>query len=493
MKNILLVIAMAIYFDFAAAQENCDKSLAPVNPFFANVEWPTYHHDNYRQAATCFAGPQSGNKIKMKMLTNLKGGTSCWTYLTEPYKNGQRIILQSNATHFYKILETEKGFEIVDRFKIDTDFIKFYSWNFLLSKNNIWYTYDPKFNPRKNEYSTIFKLIDAFPDNPLSKIKLLKKYSFGELGKVEFFALNYKGEIMFYSNNDKGNRNINVGVLSADLELLDVLSIPSLPNEIAGHNAFPVDDNNSMYFQTTKRFFKIDWDGKKLTIGYEANYDFVGDGPTGRWAEGSGTTPTLIGIGNGYDKLAVMTDGHRQNNLFAFWRELPRDWKGIPGHNIHFAGKIKLPAAEQFSELFQSVENSPCAYNYDVYVAQFNGFLGQKEPTKKGIQKVRWDTTSRKFDVIWVNKEVNMNGVLTYSKGSNMIYGSGREDNCNYYYYGLDAETGKVSWKYFLGKDCRGVFNPYDDGGNGSIIDRFGNIYFTGGRSLIKLEIINDK
>jgi hypothetical protein len=485
----LIVASLFLTAKHTLAQNACSSLQAPDNPYFSNVEWPTYHHDNYRQASTCFAGPRNGDKIKLKLLKNLKGGTSCWTYLTEPYKNGKRVILQSNSTHFYKIEETDNGFEIIDKFEIDKDFMKSFSWNFLLAKNNIWYTYDPKFNPAKKEFSTIFKLSDDFPKNPQSKIKLDKSFSFGDLGKVQFFGLNYRGEIMFYSDNDKGKRNINVGVLSANLELIDVLTIPSLPNEIGGHNAFPIDENNSMYFQTTQRFFKINWDGAKLKIAYEAKYDFVADGPKGKWAEGSGTTPTLIGRGVG-DKLAVMADGHKKNNLVAFWRELPKDWKGIPGQDIHFAGKIELPAAERFSDLFQSIENSPCAFGYDVYVAQFNGFLGQKSPTKKGVQKVRWNTTTRQFEIIWVNKEVNLNGVLTYSYGSNMVYGSGKEDNGEYYYYGLDAETGKVVWKYLLGKSSIGIFNPFDDGGNGNIIDKDGNIYFTGSRSLIKLEVV---
>jgi hypothetical protein len=174
----------------------------------------------------------------------------------------------------------------------------------------------------------------------------------------------------------------------------------------------------------------------------------------------------------------------------AFWRELPKDWKGIPGQDIHFAGKIELPAAERFSDQFQSIENSPCAFGYDIYVAQFNGFLGQKAPTKKGVQKVRWNTTTKQLEIVWVNKEVNLNGVLTYSYGSNMVYGSGKEDNGEYYYYGLDAESGKVVWRYLLGKNKKGMFNPLDDGGNGNIIDKDGNIYFTGSRSLIKLEVV---
>jgi hypothetical protein len=48
-------------------------------------------------------------------------------------------------------------------------------------------------------------------------------------------------------------------------------------------------------------------------------------------------------------------------------------------------------------------------------------------------------------------------------------------------------------WRYLLGKNNKGIFNPLDDGGNGNIIDKDGNIYFTGSRSLIKLQIERTK
>jgi hypothetical protein len=486
MKKVAIIIISLFLLNLNCLGQNND--FPPVNPYYAEANWPTYHCNNYRQASTAVKGPTSDDQLKMKMLKSIKGGTSCWTQFSEKYPNGKRVILLSNATYFYKVLENETGFEIIDSYKVDNDAFRSFGWNFLVAKNNIWYTYDPKYNPSKNQYTTILKLTDEEPENYKSKIKLVKSYSFGDIGKVQFYAINNRGEIMFYSDNDKGNRNIVVGVLSQDFQLLDTLKIKSNKNEIAGHNSFPVDDNNSIYFQTTQRFFKIDWNGSKLSVNYVAKYDFVGDGPTGRFAEGSGTTPTLIGTEVNNDKLVVLSDGHKQNNLIAFWRELPKEWKGINGQDIHFAGSIAIPAAKQFNNLYQSIENSPCAYKYDIGIAQFNGFLGQKTPTIKGVQKIRWDTKDRKFKVIWVNDKININAVLSYSKGSNLVYGSGKEDDCSFYYYGLDWDTGEIKLKFLMGKRCRLLFNEFDDGGNGNTLDENGNIYFAGGGSLIKIE-----
>jgi hypothetical protein len=150
-----------------------------------------------------------------------------------------------------------------------------------------------------------------------------------------------------------------------------------------------------------------------------------------------------------------------------------------------------LPLATQLNNTFQSVENSPCAFGYDIGVAQFNGFLGYPCINTKGVQKIHWDTISNTFSVAWQNNSINMNGVLTYSKRSNLVYGSGKEADCNYYFYGLDWNTGAVALRKLLGPSTGTNNDPFYDAGNNNIIDETGSVYFPGGKSLIKLEKIN--
>ena len=83
-----------------------------------------------------------------------------------------------------------------------------------------------------------------------------------------------------------------------------------------------------------------------------------------------------------------------------------------------------------------------------------------------------------------------MNGVLTYSSGANLLYGSGKEEDCNYYYYGLDWNTGDLAIRQLLGPEGTFLDDPFYDAGNANIIDEKGNIYFPGGGSLIKVEIV---
>lgn len=463
----------------------------PINPFLADSPWPIYHRNNYAQASTCYPGPVNGDNVRIKYKSQIKGGTSPWVYFSEKYPNGERVLLYSNSTHVFKLIDDGTTLITVDSLRIDFDAFTSFGWNFILAKDKTWFTYDPKYDPEQNQFTRLIKLGDVDPQDSRSEIQKVAEVSFGDFGinKVQHFSLNYRGQIVFNSDNDVDKLRGTVGVISQDLQLLDTLQFVTTADEITNHNAFPIDENNSFYITTNKRLIKFDWDGTELSIDWESPYDFVNDGPVGTFAEGSGTTPTLIGWGAGNDKLVVMSDGHARNNLVAFWRELPAGWTGVPGMDIHFADSIQLPAAKTFSQQFQSIENSPTAYGYDIAIAQFNGFLGYDCDNLKGVQKIRWDTQNNEFNIQWVNEEINMNGVLTYSQGSNMVYGSGKEEDCNYYYYGLDWETGELAFRQLLGPEGTLLNDPFYDGGNNNIIDEEGNIYFAGGASLVKLEV----
>ena len=303
-------------------------------------------------------------------------------------QRGKRAPLYSNATHVYKLVDLGDEIVTAASLRIDFDPLQSFGWNFLLTKNKTWFTYDPKYNPANDQSTRLFKLTDADTTDIFSDIIVLDTFDFGDHGinRVQHYNLNYSGQIVFNSDNNTDEGYGTVGIISQDFQLLDTLRFRTTADEITNHSAFPVDENNSFYITTNKRLLKFDWDGQAISLDWQAPYDFVGDGPVGTFAEGSGTTPTLMGWGAGNDKLVVMSDGHRSNNLLAFWRELPPDWQGVPGMDIHFADSIRLPAAESFSNTFQLIENSPTVYGYDIAIAQFNGFLGYDCDNVKGCR-----------------------------------------------------------------------------------------------------------
>lgn len=380
------------------------------------------------------------DSIKIRKRTNIEGGTSPWIYFSDKYANGERAVLYSNSTHVFKFMDDGEKLVAIDSLKIDNDRFTSFGYNFMLTKNKVWFTYDPKYRPKLGQFTKLYKLTDSDTTDIRSKIVVLDTFNFGDYGinKVTMYSLNYNGQIVFYSHRDKKNGTAYVGIIDQDFNLLAKHRYKLYPNEKVNHNSIAVDENNSFYVVTTHRLIQFTWDNKKVAMGWEARYDFVNDGPTSRWANGSGTTPSLMGWGAGNDKLVIVADGHANNNLVAFWREIPPGWNGIQGMDVRFADSIKIPHAITLNKKFQAIENAPTVYRYDLAIAQFNGFLGYGCNNQKGVQKFRWDTNNNKFNLEWTNDSINMNGVLSYSAGSNLVYGSGKEIDCNYYYYGLD-------------------------------------------------------
>ena len=271
----------------------------PINPWLADSPYPIYHRNNYAQASTCIPGPTATDSLIIKAKTGLLGSTSPWVYLSDKYPNGKRAMYYSNATHIYKLIDEEDAIVTIDSMRIDFDFISSFGWNMLLTKNKIWFTYDPKYNPGNNQYTRLFKLTDADTSDIYSDIVILDTLDFGDYGieKVNNYSLNYDGQIVFTSDGNDVSGKAYVGVIGQDLTMLDTLSYDMLPNEIVKHNTHPIDENNSFYRLTTHRIIKFDFDGNTISKDWEAYYDFVNDGPTGSFAEGSGTTPTLMGWG----------------------------------------------------------------------------------------------------------------------------------------------------------------------------------------------------
>lgn len=489
-RFILFLLLMQLVVTDVIGQTSFCENDPPKNPWLADSPYPIYHRNNYAQASTCIPGLTASDSVRIKVRTEIKGGTSPWIYLSDKYANGERAILYSNATHVFKFMDDGEKLVAIDSLKIDNDRFASFGYNFLLTKNKVWFTYDPKYRPRLGRTTKIYKLTDVDTTDQKSKIKVLDTFDFGDHGinKVTMYSLNYKGQIVFYSHKDKKSETAVVGIIDQDFNLIGKMRYDLYPDEKVNHNSIAVDENNSFYVVTTHRLIQFTWEDDELAMGWEAKYDFVKDGPDGRWANGSGTTPTLMGWGEGNDKLVVVSDGHAHNNLVAFWRELPIGWKGESGKDIRFADAIQIPNAKTFDNKFQSIENSPTVYGYDVAIAQFNGFLGYDCDNHKGVQKFRWDTESNSFKLQWVNSDININGVLSYSAGSNLVYGSGKESDCTYYYYGLNWDTGKIDLKLPMGKERSFPKDPFYDQGVNNIIDEDGSIYFSGSRSLVKIE-----
>jgi len=83
----------------------------------------------------------------------------------------------------------------------------------------------------------------------------------------------------------------------------------------------------------------------------------------------------------------------------------------------------------------RTVENSPSASDYNIVLANYSGY--GPDPTVKGVVSVYWDPASKSFKQRWFNDAIQMNGIVSQSRGSNLAYSSGTASDGTYHFYGI--------------------------------------------------------
>ncbi len=461
---------------------------APVNPALADSPWPTYHHDGYAQSASPLRGPEPGDGIEVQTLRTDLVGASPWTLFSPLYPDGSRAVYGATLRGIYKARIAGPSFAMIDVWEPVAwrGFLASASvmYNIILLRDGALVAADPR---RRR----ILRLVDDNPRDSRSPLRLDRVFEFpSDVGRSAhvnvasdgwLIELTDKGWLIAISPDFTEHRRYPLSVGSGDLD---------------GHNAFPIDEDGNIFVVSWRFLTKVRWTGNEFQPVWRAPYDFLGPGCEnrrrggafretmralrGETCTGSGTTPTLIGRGQD-DKLVVVADGHAPaNNLVAFWRDdPPADWRAIPGQDPRVAGIAQLPHATPLGRGF-SVENSPAAIGHDVFVAQWGG-IDPECDQPRGVQMVRWIPEERRLRVIWANPDVPLNGVITASSGSNLIYSSGRL-GCIYTFFALDRRTGAVRIQKPLGDDPIFV-----DGGNNISLNDDRSLVFGSGSGLVRL------
>ncbi len=446
----------------------CSKVYAqmpPENPYLVNSPFPAVHNGSYRQGNTHLAGLLPDDTIETSFASTPKDRVSPWLLYSEQYPDGSHTLWGSTSTHIFKVVSTSKEFRVVSTHRIDKNpWINDLSWSLLMLQDHKVLTYDD------NQF---FLFGEKDPTDPYSEIVLEKKITMPKnIKSLSKLCRLYDGNIVFAS------RDGLIGIIDdEDFTLLATYKIPLKLREKAYHNDYAADEKGNIYISTTKKILGIQWNGKTIVPKWEVYMDFGGN----RF-QGIGTTPTLLGSGDN-DKLVCVVDSQKPARMLAFWREeIPVDWKGLKGQDKRLAAAVELPNSRPAGKLMAAVENSPTAYGYDIAAAQYNGFLGQSCNTKKGVYKLKWKPDSNTMSLVWHRDDINMNNVLVYSAKTNYLYGSGKESDCNYYYYSLDWETGKTVRKYKLGVDKR-----FDDPGDANVIGPDRSIIYNSKKVLVRV------
>ncbi len=442
------------------------QGAAPDNPFAAGTVWGQFHRNGYVQAATPLRGPESGEQFEVQRIKIPgKGGTPTQMHISEPYPDGSFTAWSTNLTHLVKAKVNGSEFVLADAYQITGQASDFnVHWNMTLAKGNKAFVPSPKTR-------SILKFGEADQSDPMSKLVLERTFVLPPeiVGQATVLNLTYDGWLIFVT--DKAF----IGAVKQDFSEFRSFDLGGATNDITTHNSFPVDENGNIFIASFYALTKVKWTGNGFELVWRTPYNFRGVGcpppspnatwevikaTTGQGCTGTGTTPTLVGRA-GMDELVVVVDSHRKNNLVAFWRnEMPANWTALPGQEPRVASILSLPYSTWEGDGF-TAENSPPAAGYDVAVAQYVGFFKAKCDAPRGVQMARWDPTEKRLKLLWANPEAPFNNVMTISFGSQLLYGSGRDRDCNFVYRGLDRNTGSVEFAQALG-----TADDFLDGGN---------------------------
>ena len=486
-----LVASLLLLSSGAPAQTALDRAgEAPPNPHAAGTVWGQFHRNGYAQAATTQRGPEPGDDFELQYLrVPGRGGTPTQMHVSEAYPDGSRTAWSTTLTHIVKARVKGETFELADAYEITERALDWnIHWNMQLGRGNKAYVPAPKDR-------AILRLGEANPADPMSPIVLEDRFVLpGEIrGAATVINLTYDGWLVFVTDEAW------IGAVRTDFSAYRAFDLGGATNDLSTHNSFPVDEQGNVYIVSFFAMTKVRWTGDGFELVWRTPYDFRGAdcGPpsdktsrevvkaiTGQACTGSGTTPTLVGRGD-MDRLVVAVDSHRENNLVAFWRdEIPQDWQGLPGQDRRVAAILPLPHSTWEGKGF-TAENSPPVSGYDIAVAQYAGFW-PKCDSPRGVQLARWDPASRRLTLLWANPEVPFNNVMTLSSGSGLLYGSGRDPDCNFVYRGLDRATGRVAFEVPIGKP-----NRFIDGGNTNALLDDRSIVFGVSRGMMRLRPVS--
>jgi hypothetical protein len=241
-------------------------------------------------------------------------------------------------------------------------------------------------------------------------------------------------------------------------------------------NGFATDEEGGIYVATHKAMYRVQWTGEKLTInedegGWRAEYGsgtMTGGGPGVQSLAGTGSSPSLMGVGPCQDKFVVITDGEELMNILLFWRdEIPANWKQLPGtKSRRVAAKVPITFGDPDRTKSFS-DQSVLVYGYGAFVVNnemtenFEGKManilygGLPEYAPFGCEKFAWNPVTRQLNSKWVNNNLSFpNAVPTMSPLTNLIYQIGQRDGM-WTLEALDWFTGKSVWHYEIGDRSR--------------------------------------
>lgn len=275
-------------------------------------------------------------------------------------------------------------------------------------------------------------------------------------------------------------------------------------------NSLAVDKEGGIYIASINHMHKIVWTGNELTYNTKE----------GGWVEsysnelglGSGSTPALMGFGDGNDQFVVITDGDKVMNMVLFWRNgVPKNWKGIEGmsskriaasYPVNFGNKEATYVQQEQGVTIDDygmivVNNVPKNVPEKIKLLTkkspklmwaFMGYMnGFEKYSPHGIEKLIWNPKKRIIEFAWINQEVSDPTCVPFvASGNHMFYTIGSR-NDEFTFECVDSQTGKSIYHYIIGGA------RYNGFYSAPTIDDLGRIYYGGMWGIVRLNPSSSK
>ena len=464
--KIITTLALTTFFfasEFVIAN---DGNEPPRNPFLADSAWPMSHRTSYVQGSSPLPGPESEEELGRSLYKNT-GLVNITIAMSAPYEDGTIMAWGSSADKVYKAKVTSEDLEIIDSlnkpgsFSIANGISGAYT---LLDVDNTFFV------PKEG---ALLAYGDITAGNSLSNIELKRTFEMpseilrGDASNDPIVGINmiYDGWIAIATKRG------TIAVISRDFMNFEYVQLGDNEEGEEVSNSIAVDEDGGIYVVTAKKMHRVQWTGSSLstdssTGAWSAEYEEGADVQVpGRLGAGSGSTPSLMGVGD-QDKFVVITDGQKVANLVLFWRdEIPVGWQPIaPGKDIRIAAELPINYGDPEREYSMS-EQSVLVRGYGAAVVSndygftfpnlgestlsnllnavvvFYSNLGFISPY--GVQKFEWNPISKTLEVAWSNTDISCpNGIPTMSAESNLMYCIGQRKSV-WNVEALDWDTGE--------------------------------------------------
>jgi hypothetical protein len=469
----------------------------PVNPWLAQGAYPISHHNSAQSDSTPVDGPNLGRRVRSEEVQTVP---LLWSSApTFKVVNGETIVVAANPAGIIKVRATGEDFtevsnvpypgredvhqkvtaEKLHETMLTMDEKRRKKQDLRLLLNSLWMFVKFEINMRtfpSGAYSVIDKdgyhytnydkhfLVKSFDDNrvdqpmkPVKHANIVEQLPPEDAEQVTFIlgiSMTYDGHIVAAAGG---------AVIVVDREL-NVKDHAMFPGEHV-ENSIAIDENNGIYVVTSRNMHKLVWTGERLSRetsdgAWTSPYEVMPEGKAkklGAASHGSGTTPSLLGFGEGEDRLVVISDGSPDGaNLVAFWRdEIPEDFQQKPG-------TLSRRIADQIPTGISAttIEASPVTHENGVVIINStypepgpipgdlvsNAFLaGTTREPPRGLIKFNWLPQENRFKKGWEMPQIDNTDWMppAVSTSNGLVYIANRRDD-NYEYLAADWETGEV-------------------------------------------------